>query len=428
MMGDGASFSVMVGIGETYVPAFALAIGLGEIAAGLVSTLPMLAGGILQLATPWGVRWLGSHRRWVVANAISQAMSLLLMLPLALIAEVSPWLVFLPATLYWGTGLATGPAWNAWVEQLVPPGVRAKFFANRTRLCHVGVLLGLVAGGILLRWGEGGTATTTMFVVMFSIAATSRLFSAIMLARQSEPAQQPTPAKEEVTYQLLLRDARGIAGWRLVAYLLAVQVAVHLVAPFFTPFMLVQLELSYLQYMLLLACGFVGKVLALPWAGRLAKQAGAQRLLWIGSLAIVPLSALWIISDAIPFLIFVQIVGGMAWAMFELAMLLMFFESIPRSHRLEMLSLYNLGNAVAMVTGALLGAWLLSVLGEGRAPYYALFAISAAGRVVALALIPRIRAIPSTAEFPVGLRPIAVRPMSGGIERPILAVGQEEQA
>jgi hypothetical protein len=31
-MGDGASCSVMIGAGETYLPAFALAAGLGEVA------------------------------------------------------------------------------------------------------------------------------------------------------------------------------------------------------------------------------------------------------------------------------------------------------------------------------------------------------------------------------------------------------------
>ena len=40
---DGVFFSVMVGLGEAYVPAFALAVGLGEIVAGLVATVPMLA-------------------------------------------------------------------------------------------------------------------------------------------------------------------------------------------------------------------------------------------------------------------------------------------------------------------------------------------------------------------------------------------------
>jgi hypothetical protein len=66
---DGAFFSAMVGLGETYVPAFALAVGLGEVVAGLIATLPMLAGAVFQLVTPWAVRHLRSYRRWIVLCA-----------------------------------------------------------------------------------------------------------------------------------------------------------------------------------------------------------------------------------------------------------------------------------------------------------------------------------------------------------------------
>jgi len=63
---DGAAFSVMVGIGETYFPAFVLALGLGQLASGLVSSLPILLGAILQLVSPLCVKKLGSSRRWVL--------------------------------------------------------------------------------------------------------------------------------------------------------------------------------------------------------------------------------------------------------------------------------------------------------------------------------------------------------------------------
>src|SRR5436190_8030520 len=63
---DAAAFSVMVGIGETYIPAFVLALGMGEIAAGLIASIPLLAGAILQMISPAAVAWLGSNRRWVV--------------------------------------------------------------------------------------------------------------------------------------------------------------------------------------------------------------------------------------------------------------------------------------------------------------------------------------------------------------------------
>src|SRR5437879_1538537 len=52
-MGDAAACSVMIGVGETYFGAFALALGTGETIAGLVATLPMLFGATLQLITPW---------------------------------------------------------------------------------------------------------------------------------------------------------------------------------------------------------------------------------------------------------------------------------------------------------------------------------------------------------------------------------------
>lgn len=67
----------MVGCGETYLPAFALALGLGPLAAGLIASLPVLIGAVVQLITPFGVGWLGSNRRWVIGCTTLQAISFL---------------------------------------------------------------------------------------------------------------------------------------------------------------------------------------------------------------------------------------------------------------------------------------------------------------------------------------------------------------
>lgn len=436
-MADGASFSLMVGMGETYLAAFALALGLGETAAGLVATVPMLAGAVLQLAGPWAVARLGSHKRWVVACASCQAASLLLA-PLALSVRGTPALaagfVFLAATLYWACGLATGPAWNTWMEAVIPRRVRTRFFAARVRLSQLCLLVGFVGGGLLLQAGSvadgriagvrlpvaAGAWTLAAFAALFVAAALCRFTSAGFLARQSDP-HRGRLQDERVSLASWNRRLRGDAGARLVAYLLAMQVAVQISGPFFTPYMLSKshLGMSYLEYMSLLGVAFVGKVISLRLWGRLAQRCGARRLLWIGGTAIVPVAGLWIVSSNFWFLAAVQVLSGSAWAAYELGMLLMFFEAIPHRERTGVLTLYNLGNAVALVIGALLGAGLLKLLGEATTAYLTLFGVSSAARLATVVLLARVPDL----RFPVlpaEVRTIAIRPSAATVDRPIL--------
>jgi hypothetical protein len=69
-------------------------------------------------------------------------------------------------------------------------------------------------------------------------------------------------------------------------------------------------------------------------------------LLWVGSIGIVPVSAMWFFSQNI-FLAGdgIQIVSGLVWGCYELAMLLQFFRQIPGERRVAVLTLYNLGNS-----------------------------------------------------------------------------------
>src|SRR5262245_39754045 len=134
-IGDAAAYSVMVGIGETYFAAFALALGSGETVAGLIATLPMLAGASLQLATPWFLQRARSFKKWVVVCASLQAAALFFM-PIAawFSGKAAAAWVFVAASMYWAASQATGPAWNTWIEEIVPRRLRARFFACRARV------------------------------------------------------------------------------------------------------------------------------------------------------------------------------------------------------------------------------------------------------------------------------------------------------
>jgi MFS family permease len=414
---DAVTFSLMVGLGEAYLPAFVLALGLGGIQAGMIATVPVMLGAILQLVSPWAVQRLRSRRRWVVACSRCQAASLALLALLAATGVRQSWPIFVLATLYWASGQATGPAWNRWVESLVPKRIRARFFASRVRISQVATMTGLLIGGLWLNC-LGSPAPSTVFAMLFAVAAIARIVSAGFLARQSEPVD-PVDAEPEQGLLATLANLRGNANTALLVYLLAVQIAVYTSGPYFSPYMLTELGLSYLPFVILIGLAFLGKVLALPAWGRFAKRFGARRLLWAGGFGIVPIAALWSLSDNLVYLGALQVVSGIVWAAYELAVFLLLFDGLPRSQRTSLLTLYNLGSAVAMVGGGLLGAAWLSWWGQGHTGYLMLFAGSSLARIGTLALLMR---VPGGLWRPAALAndTVVVRPPTASVERPIL--------
>jgi len=207
---------------------------------------------------------------------------------------------------------------------------------------------------------------------------------------------------------------------RLLVYLLAVQMGVQISAPYFTPYMLGQLELSYLSYVILSCAAYVAKIVCLPALGGLADRWGTTRLLWLSGLAIAPLPALWMVDDHFAYLFLLQVYSGGVWAGFDLAMLLLFFEAIPSQRRISVLTVFNFANASALVLGAILGGALLVVLGTHRETYLVIFLVSSLARGASLLLLVRLPQVQVAAK-PIPTRPLALRPALGSMDRPILA-------
>jgi hypothetical protein len=388
-IGDAAAYSVMVGLGETYLPAFALAAGLGEIAAGLVTTVPMLMGATLQLLAPWGLRLLGSYRRWVVTCATLQALAFVPLVIGALTRQVPQWLVFGAATCYWAADKSTGGPWNTWIGQLVPQRVRPAYFARRSRIAQACVLGGFLSAGCALQSGAAWGDVLDVFALLFLAAGMARFVSSRFLAAQRDVA---SPASFERTVPLaeLLQRLRGSADGTLLLYFLAVQCAVQISGPYFNPYMLQHLHLSYLEYVVLIGASLAARVVSLPALGNIARRWGARRLLWIGGVGIAPMSAAWLLTDWYPMLVVLQLAVGVVWAAYELAMCLLFLEALRPEERTSVLTRYNFAHAFATATGSLAGSAALTMFGKTPTIYYALFAASSLARVAALFVLSRV--------------------------------------
>jgi len=388
----------MVGFGETYLPAFALAVGLGPVAAGMVATVPVLVGAVVQLITPAVVARLGTNRGWVVLCTTVQALSFVPFVLWSLRGSAGLWELLLAASVYWSAGMAGTPAWNSWLATIVPQRIRTRVFAERSRFGQFGACLGFVAGGLLLRYAEHRAATLIAFAVIFTLAAVARLVSTALLAACSE--REPTAGRDATVagagppWRQLARTVREMAGrpsGRLVAFLCTFVFGAQVAAPYFIPYMLRERGFSYLAFTVVIAAGFLAKAMMLPALGRLASRVGSVRLLWIAGLSITPLALLWLPSDNVPYLVGVQVVAGTCWATYELAVALLLFDAIGEQERTGVVTVYNLGLAVAMVAGAACGGALLRWFGESSTAYAAVFIASSLIRVAALPLLRHVR-------------------------------------
>lgn len=387
---DGGFWALMVGIGESYFAPFALAAGLGQVAAGLTTTVPMLIGATLQLAAPTALRLIHSHRRWVVLCAGLQAATFLPLIAGALVGAIPLWGLYAAASIYFAMGLATGPAWTTWVSRIVPVESRTRFFARRQRLTQAALLTGFIVGGTVLEIASQYAIHLTAFAGLFAVAALSRGISTGLLASQSEVAIPPSAQWRVGWTDLLLRLRRG-SDARLLLYMFAAQGASQFSGTFFTPYMLKQLELPYWQFAVLMASLYLSKVLVLTPLGRVAQRFGTLALLRIAGFGMIPASALWTLSDSLGYLVSLQLFSGVTWAAYELATFLLYFESIRDEERTSMLTSYNLMHALAIAGGSLLGGLLLASLGRDKAAYHTVFVMSSVLRIATIFLLLRVR-------------------------------------
>ncbi len=391
---DGATYGLMVGGGETYIQAFVLAVGLGDVFAGLVASLPVLIGSLLQLVSPAAVRLLHSHKRWVVFCAGLQSVCFFPLIMAAIHGKITEPMVLVVASIYWAASLATGPAWNTWQGTLIPREIRAKFFAKRSLLSQFATLIGFLGGGFALQYGKNSPDPTDVFTVfcwLFSISCVCRGLSTMCLALQSEPTPIPSNMRFLTLREQWRKFSRGPSG-RLLISAVGMQVGVYVAGPFFVPYMLKELRMSYTQFAMLLGISYVAKVISLPAWGRLAHKLGAYRLIWIGALGVAPLAGGWVLSANYTWLLILQVMAGTAWAAYELALVLLFFEAIHESERTSLLTLYNVANSAALAAGSLIGATILKSVGVSITGYLCVFAGSTIIRALALLLLRRVPA------------------------------------
>jgi MFS family permease len=378
-LGDATGYGLMAGIVEVYLPAFALAIGMAPVLAGLVATVPLLAGGLLQLLAPRAIARTRSLSRWTATCTALQALALVPLIVLALRGGPPAPIVFAAASLYWAAGMGAAAGWTPWMSRVVPARIRSRFFGRRQGVVQASMLAGLLGTGLALGATGGSLAT---YAVLFGVALVARIAGAFAIAGQGRslvPCRPPC----RVRLRSIPPRLRGTPRARLLGYLLAALAATAISGPFLTPYLLVRAGMSYAGYCVFSATIVVVKIIALPAFGRLIPRAGLARVLSTCALAIAPVPLMWAASTSFAWLLATQVYAGVAWAGFELAMLMALLDAADDAERTAVQAAFSALQAFGTAGASLIGGAVLAAYPS----YTVLFVASAFARLAAAALV-----------------------------------------
>lgn len=415
---EGAFWAVMVGVSESYLGALAVELGHKDLALALLVTLPLLVGALAQVASPKLVHLLGSRQRVCVYGALLQALVHLGFFAIAWFEIRSFWALLLAKVLYWATGMAIGPAWNAWMGALTRGINRGRYFSSRSAVIYVVLLAAYAAAGVLLEAARDDGALLSMFAALHLVALGGRLASAAALRAKADPFDDE--AKQDGALLPKMKAAVRHSKWRVALFVIVFYFGANVGIPFFTPYMLRVLHFDFFDFMLVQAVAVATKAVTFPVWGRAAERMGLRAVLFLSTLGVAVVSITWASATSVGEIIAIQALSGVSWAGFEFASFQLLLKSARDEHRVAFFAVSTSLTGVAQVTGSLVGTWLLTAVPLG---YEVAFVASGFGRALPLLLLlsPMIAGL-SRGELPkVFFRVISVRPDGAAVRTPIVS-------
>ena len=365
---------------------YLLALGATPLHIALVGSVPLLS----QLASPlgaWAAEAFGRRRLVATLLGVIGRLSWLLAvflpqtgLPAALQPTVMVMLVLFASAFQ----SATATIWTAWMGDVVPDGQRGRYFGMRTGVLGViGMAANLAAGAFLDR-----VAAPLSFQLVLAVAIGSSLVAAVLYLFHYDPPTERQPLRLR---HVMLRPLAHPNFRRFLAFAALWQFAVMLGAPFVIPYFLEELGMSFTQVAIWSSTAAVTALLTTILWGRVADRVGNKPVLAIGTfLAGLLLPSTWILAGytgRLEFIWLSAVCDAVAWGAIGPAVFNLALVTAPRSGRVSYIALYSLASGVAGFLGGALSGPLLTWFSGVNWPggftgYYALFALTAVGRML----------------------------------------------
>lgn len=328
-------------------------------------------------ALPWTLvsafPWMGSHKDWVFL----------------LISFVS--------TL--GNAIC-GVAWSASMSELVPLGIRGKFFGTRNLMFGFWTLIVVLAAGrIVDHFGN----TLTAFGAIFSAAAGARMIGLYFLMQMKFPAsvnERRPQASPLNTFTAVFRDLNFV---RLLLFTGLFGMCLYLGWPFYSVYALKELPLTMSDLTTLTTLSTFGGLVSLRTWGKLSDRFGNKPIMLTSALIWLLTAAVsWLFSSPKHYLHLYGtyfITGFMMAGFQQLGQFNLMIKMVPPENKAHYISVYFSFTNMLIAAGPLLGGVILNGLpadagnlfGQPLTRYHVLIVGSLALCLLSLHLLQTVR-------------------------------------
>jgi MFS family permease len=172
-------------------------------------------------------------------------------------------------------------------------------------------------------------------------------------------------------------DEAVVSIMKLSLVMMLFRCAVNISSPFYSTYMLREIDLGFTAYSFLTALPLVTKALCLTNWARLLDDNRKFEGLAIATFAIGTVPVLWAMNASTQWLSFLQVLSGLSWAGFDLISILLVQNMYPRSIT-QKLGVYLALSSIGSVAGGIIGGYILRLTSS----YHTLFAFSGVLRLL----------------------------------------------
>ncbi len=364
VLSEARAASISQNIAEKYLVPFALLFHASAPAIATLTTLPHLAGSLMQLFSVRVLHRFSSRKKLIVFLLFFQA---ILWLPLFLIPFLFPRFgvvaLIISFSMFYMVGGLFAPAWSHWVSVIIPEHARGRFYGKKNQVAGMYGFLAATIGGLLLSV-FAGVHIWLAYGLLFLCAFIAKLFATFFVFHMAE--DETTKKIQDFTGITLRHFLQHITETRFgkyVLYMCCMNFAVTIAAPFFTPYMLHSiaeggLGFNYLQFTIINAVAAVAGFSVFRHWGKITDRFGNKRALVLTGLLVPFAPLLWLFSTEYTYLIAVEIFSAIIWAGFNLASANYVFDLIGGTNRLIYAAYYNSLTNLTVFVGGLVGGGL----------------------------------------------------------------------